>query len=149
MRRRLGESIFKCYIAGPVSDVAVAEAGLKGLDDLGSFGWPRGVRDWAIMPELLWHKDVSVSAFSCLAGGPSWMLRKGSPCIWRARRSSLPLLSQRRGRPIGQLFAGIERHGVPWIQEAGGSMAMVAAKGMAIVGSISVKPYGLASEQEN
>jgi hypothetical protein len=42
-------------------------------------------------------------------------------------------------RPNVRLFAGIVRHRVPWIQEAGGPTEMVAATGTAIVDSISVK----------
>ena len=41
-----------------------------------------------------------------------------------------------------RLFSGIVRHRVPWIQEAGGTMAMETPKGMAIVDSISVWPVG-------
>ena len=112
-----------------------------GLDDLGSFGWLRGVRDRAIMLELR-HSDGCVSAFSY-----AWLERAefdASEGISLHFAGKTVLITGRylnaEARPNVRLFAGIVRHRVPWIQEAGGSLAMATPKGTAIVDSISVKP---------
>lgn len=112
-----------------------------GLDDLGSFGWLRGVRDRAIMLELR-LKDGNVKAFSY-----AWLERAefdaSEGIVLHFAGKSVGITGRylnAEGRPNVRLFSGIVRHRVPWIQEAGGTMAMEAPKGMAIVDSISVGP---------
>jgi hypothetical protein len=135
------DSILNRYIdrRAEASQVETAEA--DGFDDLGSFGWLRGVRDRAIMLELR-HKDGTVSAF-----GYAWLERAefdASDGISLHFAGKTVQITGRylnaEARPNVRLFAGIVRHRVPWIQEAGGTAAMATAKGTAIVDSISVKP---------
>jgi hypothetical protein len=105
------------------------EAGAKGdhdlgddtADDLGCFGWLRGVRDRAIMLELRKH-DGSITAI-----GYAWLERvQFDP----SEGITLHLLGRtirikgrnlnNEVRPQVRLFHGIARHRVPWIQEVGG-----------------------------
>lgn len=89
------------------------------LDDLGAFGWLRGVRDRAVMLELR-KKDGNV-----LAVGYAWLDKAefdpsqgitlslgGHKIVIRGRKLNEEL------RPNVRLFQGICRHRVPWIQEA-------------------------------
>lgn len=95
------------------------------LDDLGAFGWLRGVRDRAVMLELR-KKDGNV-----LAVGYAWLERAefdpsegitlhvvGKTVRIKGRNLNAQL------RPNVRLFQGITRHRVPWIQEADQSTAM-------------------------
>jgi len=102
----------------PVSEV-------EPLDDLGTFGWLRGVRDRAVMLELR-KKDGNI-----LAVGYAWLdkaefdpstgitLHIGSQTI-KLRGRNL----NAEARPNVRLFQGITRHRVPWIQEADEPAAM-------------------------
>src|ERR1700730_13115313 len=89
------------------------------LDDLGSFGWLRGVRDRAIMLEIR-HKDGKFSAF-----GYSWLESAefdpsdGITLSFSGRTVKITGSNlNAEARPNVRLFAGILRHRVPWIQEA-------------------------------
>lgn len=88
-------------------------------DDLGSFGWLRGVRDRSTMLELR-KKNGNI-----LAIGYGWMDRaEFDP----SEGITLHLSGQRiqiqgrnlnaEVRPLVRLFEGITRHRVTWIQEA-------------------------------
>ncbi len=89
------------------------------LDDLGAFGWLRGVRDRAVMLELR-KKDGNI-----LAVGYAWLDKAefnpslgitlslgGQKITIRGRNLNA------ESRPNVRLFQGICRHRVPWIQEA-------------------------------
>jgi len=88
-------------------------------DDLGCFGWLRGVRDRAPMLEL--RKKTG----SILAVGYAWLERAefdpsegialhlaGQRILIRGRNLNF------EGRPLVRLFEGITRHKVPWVREA-------------------------------
>jgi len=92
---------------------------LEPLDDLGTFGWLRGVRDRAVMLELR-KKDGNI-----LAVGYAWLDKAefdpsvgvtlhvgGQTITLRGRNLNAEV------RPNVRLFQGITRHLVPWIQEA-------------------------------
>ena len=98
---------------------------LEPLEDLGSFGWLRGVRDRAVMLELR-KKDGNV-----MAVGYAWLERAefdpsvgitlhvvGKTIRIKGRNLNAEL------RPNVRLFQGITRHRVPWIQEADQPTAM-------------------------
>lgn len=89
------------------------------LEDLGVFGWLRGVRDRAVMLELR-RKDGNI-----LAVGYAWLDKAefnpsqgiilslgGQKITIRGRHLNTEI------RPNVRLFQGICRHRVPWIQEA-------------------------------
>lgn len=97
------------------------------VDDLGSFGWLRGIRDRAVMLELR-KKDGNV-----LAVGYGWLERvEFNP----SDGITLSMVGQKiriqgrnlnaEVRPLVRLFEGITRHRVPWIQEADEPTAMEA-----------------------
>lgn len=88
-------------------------------DDLGSFGWLRGIRDRAVMLELR-KKDGNV-----LAIGYGWLERvEFNP----SEGITLSIVGQKiriKGRNLNaevrqsvRLFEGITRHRVPWVREA-------------------------------
>jgi hypothetical protein len=106
-------------------------------EDLGAFGWLRGVRDRSIMLELR-KKSGNVTAI-----GYGWIERiEFDP----SEGITLYALGQKfringrnlnaEVRPAIRLFEGICRHRVPWIMEStqGGSVA--AAKGTTIIEAI-------------
>lgn len=101
----------------PATVVAPSEA--ETLDDLGAFGWLRGVRDRAAMLELR-KKDGNI-----LAVGYAWLDRvEFDPSIGITLHSggqTIRLLGRHLNgelRPQVRLFQGICRHRVPWVQEA-------------------------------
>ncbi len=98
---------------------ATLPAEVDAADDLGSFGWLRGIRDRAIMLELR-QKTGNVVAI-----GYNWIEKiEFDP----SEGITLCALGQRiriKGRnlnaevrPTVRLFEGIVRHKVPWIQQA-------------------------------
>ena len=105
----------------------------EGLDDLGSFGWLRGIRDRAIMLELR-HKDGRISAF-----GYAWLKHvdfdPSGDLVLDFSGEKVRIRGQNLAaevRPSQQLISGILRHRVVWSQEAdettlleGGSSATV------------------------
>jgi hypothetical protein len=123
----------------PSSDGAVAVEA-DATDDLGAFGWLRGVQDRAIMLEIR-HKDGSITArgYSWLQGAefdPSIgiTLNFSGEKITIAGRN---LNSQ--ARPNVRLFAGIVRHRVPWIQEADGAAVLEATKDAVVIEQVKAK----------
>ena len=120
-------SLLNKYIQRSPSDATDISplSDLEPLEDLGSFGWLRGVRDRAVMLELR-KKDGNI-----LAVGYAWLdkaefdpstgitLHIGSQTITlRGRHLNTET------RPHVRLFQGITRHRVPWIQEADEPSAM-------------------------
>ncbi len=105
MRRELGESV--------LFDET------DGLEDLGAFGWLRGVKERAIMLELR-KRDGNVIALSY-----AWLERVTfDPSIGLVLDFSRALIRIKGTnldyeiRPNCQLLAGIIRHKVPWITES-------------------------------
>ena len=102
--------------AGDVPDDGV-EA--EEADELGAFGWLRGIRDRAIMLELR-KKGGSI-----LAIGYSWLERaEYDPSIGitlHAGETQVQIAGRNLNGSAGssfRLFEGITRHRVPWIKEA-------------------------------
>jgi hypothetical protein len=108
-----------------------------GAEDLGSFGWLRGVRDRAIMLELR-KKGGHVMAI-----GYAWLeradfdpsdgitLHVGGRCV---RINGTRLNAD--ARPSIRLFDGIVRHRVPWIREGDRSELLAAGDDKVVVESI-------------
>jgi hypothetical protein len=112
----------------------------EALDDLGSFGWLRGVRDRAIMLEVR-HKDGKISAF-----GYSWLesaeFDPSDGITLSFSGKSVKIAGSNlnaEARPNISLFAGILRHRVPWIQEADGATVHEAPKGAILIEEVKVK----------
>jgi hypothetical protein len=108
-----------------------------GVDDLGSFGWLRGVRERGIMLELR-KANGNVRAI-----GYGWLekidfnpsqgitLYVGADKIRIKGRNLNAEL-----RPLVRLFQGLARHRVPWVQEGDDVTAMRAGKGATVVEAI-------------
>lgn len=106
-------------------------------DDLGAFGWLRGIRDRAIMLQLR-KKDGNIDA-------PSYGLLERAE-FDPSEGITLHFVGQKiriRGRnlnkeirPSIRLFEGITRHRVPWLQEAGETAAIGADINQTVIESI-------------
>ena len=103
----------------PSRDEAEPEAAAGQVDDLGAFGWLRGVRDRAIMLELR-RRDGSVVAL-----GYSWLERieydSSTGITLRFAGQTVKITGRNLNaelRPNVRLLDGLCRHRVPWIQEA-------------------------------
>jgi len=104
------------FIARQGTDAAESEEAV--CDNLGCFGWLRGIRDRAVMLEL--RKATG----DILAVGYAWIDRMG---LDPSEGITLYAGSQRiriRGKCLNEgdgakprLFEGLTRHRVPWIQE--------------------------------
>ena len=106
-------------------------------ENLGCFGWLRGVRDRSVMLELR-KKDGHVLAIAY-----SWLERvefqpeEGITLHLPGRKVRIKGsgLNKEARRPI-RLFDGIIRHRVPWIREADRSESLKAASDSVVVESI-------------
>jgi hypothetical protein len=103
-------------------------------DDLGAFGWLRGVRDRAIMLELR-HKDGRIEAYAY-----AWLERaefdpsEGITLKFggkEVRITGRNLNSE--NRPNVRLFNGILRHRVPWVQEADGAAELESLQNATVI----------------
>jgi hypothetical protein len=108
-----------------------------GVDDFGSYGFLRGVRDRAIMLEFR-KKDGSATAF-----GLSWLDRveynPSTGLLLHFTGQTVKITGRNLNaeiRPNVRLFEGLCRHRVPWIKEADGPTAMAAGKQATIIESI-------------
>ncbi|MBE7508531.1 MAG: hypothetical protein HS101_19925 [Planctomycetia bacterium] len=107
------------------------------IDDLGCFGWLRGIRDRALAVELrqangnivaipyhgIERFDFDPSEGITLAVGGGKIRLKG-------RNLNAEI------RPAIRLFEGLARHRVPWIREVQGSQSLSAAGNATVVDSI-------------
>lgn len=136
----MSDKLLDKYTKRPVGASPDQPAAHEGdeADNLGSFGWLRGVRDRSIMLELR-KKDGHV-----LAVGYAWIERveyKPDDGITlhlpgrtiRIKGSGLNL----EVRPTIRLFDGIIRHRVPWIREADRADSLRQSKTDTIIESIS------------
>ncbi len=105
---------------GPLSE--------EGMDDLGAFGWLRGVRERAIMLELR-HKDGSVTAF-----GYAWLKKvtfdPSEGITLDFSGETIRIIGRNLDgevRPRTQLVSGLVRQRVTWIQEADGPKLLTAS----------------------
>ncbi|MBX3316408.1 MAG: hypothetical protein KF902_06035 [Phycisphaeraceae bacterium] len=103
----------------PSPDAASAEVEVDDAENLGCFGWLRGVRDRSIMLELR-KKDGHA-----LAVGYSWLERvefepeEGITLHLPGRKVRIKGSGLNTDcRPTMRLFDGIIRHRVPWIRES-------------------------------
>ncbi|MBC7853466.1 MAG: hypothetical protein IAF94_08525 [Pirellulaceae bacterium] len=109
------------------------------VDDFGSFGWLRGIRDRAAMLEFR-KKDGNSVAFDYgwlrkVEFNPSdgLVLHFGSDAVVKITGRNL----NRPSRPGVQLLRGILAHRVPWIQEASEPDVLKAADGVIVIEQIA------------
>lgn len=132
-------AVLQRYVTGRDSRLGIAtdHAEADTCDDLGAFGWLRGIRDRAVMLELR-RKDGSIFAIGYgwlerVAFDPSEgiMLSAGGQKI-RIKGRNL----NAEVRPSVRLFEGIARHRVPWVREADRSAGLQAGDRETVVDSI-------------
>jgi len=134
------DSVLHKYTGGkqaPAETTLVDEG--DGLDDLGAFGFLRGIRDRAIMLEFR-HRDGSVTAL-----GYAWLsksvfdpsegitLHFGAETVKISGRN---LNSEVRSNL--RLYSAIVRHRVPWIQEADEPTALEAPREATVIEGIEM-----------
>lgn len=111
-----------------------------GLEDYGSFGWLRGIRDRAIMLEIR-HKDGKISAF-----GYAWLdsaeFDPSEGITLRFSGKTVKIAGRNLNgevRPSIRLFDGIVRHRVPWIQEAATAAVLEASRDTVIIEQVKTE----------
>ncbi len=114
-----------------------AAAGDDAADDLGSFGWLRGVRDRALMLELrkkegtivaLPYAYIERADFDPTQGITLYVMGKQVRIKGRNLNGEI--------RPHVHLFNGITRHRVPWVRQANGHGASTAGESETVIESI-------------
>ena len=122
-------AVLQRYVTGRESRLGASDnhAEADACDDLGAFGWLRGIRDRAVMLELR-RKDGSIVAI-----GYGWLERVEFDPSEGITLSAAGQKIRIRGRnlnaevrPSVRLFEGIARHRVPWVREADRSAGMQA-----------------------
>ncbi len=133
-----GSILEKYGHAKQTEPTAASSVEAESLDDLGAFGFLRGVRDRSLMLELK-HKDGRVSAF-----GYAWLdhvefnpsvgitLYFGGRVIKITGRNL-----NAEARPNVRLVEAILRHRVPWIQESDGPTALEAGRNATVIEEIT------------
>jgi hypothetical protein len=132
------DSVLEKFIARKTE--AAPPADLEVVDDLGSFGWLRGIRDRAEMLELR-HRDGTISAHAyawlkkaCFDPSGELTLDFSGETVRIAGRNLNAELS-----PGKRLFEGILRRKVPWLAEATNEIAMTASKGDVVIEELGSK----------
>lgn len=132
-------AVLQRYVTGRDSRMGMASehAEADPCDDLGAFGWLRGIRDRAVMLELR-RRDGSI-----VAVGYGWLERVAFDPSEGITISAAGQKIRIKGRnlntevrPSVRLFEGIARHRVPWIREADQAAAMEADAKVTIVDCI-------------
>lgn len=111
---------------------------LELAEDLGAFGWLRGVRDRSIMLELR-RRDGNVVAL-----GYSWLERveldRSHGITLRFAGQTVRIAGRNLNSPIRpniRLLDGLIRHRVPWIQEADEPTSMRAERHATVIEQIT------------
>lgn len=111
------QSILKRYVTREDQPGNSTES--EGTEDLGAFGWLRGIRDRAVMLELR-KKDGNILALGYgYLDHAEFDPSEGITLSVAGRKIQIKGQGlNREARPTVRLFEGITRHRVPWIQEA-------------------------------
>lgn len=133
----MNDSILEKYISRRDKEPPPVE--VEPMDDVGAFGWLRGIRDRAVMLELL-LKDGSITAFGYhlleradFNPSDGITLHFGRTVV-KIIGSNLNAESPRGAR----LFTGIVRHRVPWIREMDEPASLDVPKGATAIETIRV-----------
>jgi hypothetical protein len=127
------------YVTGRDARLGVAadQSEADACDDLGAFGWLRGIRDRAVMLELR-RKDGSIVAI-----GYGWLDRiefdPSEGITLSAAGQKIRIKGRNLNaavRPSVRLFEGIARHRVTWITEADRSVGLQAGDHETVVDAI-------------
>jgi len=132
-------AVLQRYVTGRESRLGIPaeHAETDACDDLGAFGWMRGIRDRAVSLELR-RKDGSI-----LAIGYGWLERiefdPSEGITLSAGGQKIRIKGRNLNtevRPSVRLFEGIARHRVPWMREADRAAVMEAKANATIIDSI-------------
>lgn len=133
----MNDSILEKYIARRDTEPAAVET--EPMDNVGAFGWLRGIRDRAIMLELL-LKDGSITALDYhllqradFNPSDGITLHFGQTVV-KITGGNLNAESPRGAR----LFTGIVRHRVPWVKELDEPAAVEVPKGATVIEAIRI-----------
>lgn len=117
-----------------------SESESDATDDLGAFGWLRGVRERSLMLEVR-HKDGKITAW-----GYSWLeSAEFDPSVGITLNFSgktIKLTGRNLNsavRPNVRLFAGLLRHRVPWVQEADEPAVMETTQDAVIIERVKIE----------
>jgi hypothetical protein len=110
------------------------DAAADQVDDLGAFGWLRGVRERSVMLELR-RKDGSIVAL-----GYAWLERidfdPSEGIKLKFAGQTVKIIGRNLNaelRPNVRLLAGLVRHRVTWIQEADEPESLRAARNATVI----------------
>lgn len=137
----MSDNVLQKYLSAKPSAVeSSADLEVEGLDDLGAFGFLRGVHDRAIMLELR-HRDGKISAVGyAWLSGAEFDPSEGITLNLGARQVKITGRNlNTEVRPNIRLFSAIIRHRVPWIQEADASTSIQVPKAGVLVDGIQIK----------
>lgn len=116
---------------------ATIPAEVDAVDDLGSMGWLRGIRDRALMLELR-KKSGNI-----VAVGYGWIEKveydPSEGITLHALGQKIRIRGRnlnREVRPTIRLFEGLCRHRIPWIQETDHAALLKAEKSATVIESI-------------
>lgn len=135
-----GPSVLEKYVKPKAfGDVSPSEES-DDADDLGAFGWLRGVQERSLMVEFRF-KDGTVIAL-----GYAWLESaefdpsEGITLNFTGRTVKITgkNLNTDRRRNV-RLFAGLIRHRVPWLQEADRAQLMEAPADATLIETITVE----------
>lgn len=106
-------------------------------DDLGAFGWLRGVKDFSRMLELR-RKDGSILAVGYgYLDHAEFNPSEGITLSVAGRKIRIKGRNlNAEVRPSVRLFEGIARHRVPWMRESGHGEGLTAAERTTVIDSI-------------
>lgn len=111
-----------------------------GIDDLGDFGWLRGIRDRALMLSL-YKKDGSVMAF-----GYAWLERiefdPTEGATLRFGNQTVKIIGRNlnaEARPSMRLIEGLSRHRVPWVKESDTAAARAAHNHATVIEELRIE----------
>jgi hypothetical protein len=135
----MNDSVLAKFGAGRAGDVG-APGESDGTEDLGCFGWLRGVRDRALMLEVR-HRDGNVSGF-----GYAWLDRlefdPSEGITLHFSGKSVKMIGRNLNAELRanvRLVAGILRHRVPWIQEADEATGLSTPRGEPVIERLEIK----------
>ncbi len=135
----MNDEVIDRYLTRRPDAKAAPAAEKEPEDDLGAFGWLRGIRDRAVMLELR-LKDGSVTALALhLLDRADFDPSEGITLNFAGTKVKITGRNLNAESPQGaRLFDGIVRHRIAWIQEMDEPSVMDAAKEATVIEEIKM-----------
>jgi hypothetical protein len=106
----------------------------EGVDDLGTFGWLRGMRERSVMLEL---RQRNGNALAIDYGGLEIEFDPSEGIVLHTMSGRKVIIKGRNlnaaVRPTITLFGGLTRHRVPWVRESANSGAFQSDKSATVI----------------